>query len=47
MAITEPEQPPPPARRILWFAGLWVAGVAVVAGAAYALKFVMGLVVGL
>jgi hypothetical protein len=29
-------------RRLLWFAGLWLAGVVVVAGVGYAIKLVIG-----
>ena len=30
------------ARRLLWFAGLWLAGVLAVASVGYAIKFVIG-----
>lgn len=30
------------ARKLLWFAGLWLAGVLVVAGVGYAIKLVTG-----
>ena len=30
-------------RRLLWFAGLWLAGVAAVSALAYGLRFVMRL----
>jgi len=30
-------------RRLLWFAGLWLAGVAAVAALAYAIRLLMGL----
>ena len=29
-------------RRLLWFAGLWLAGVLAVASVGYAIKFVIG-----
>ncbi|MBA4801555.1 MAG: DUF2474 domain-containing protein [Euryhalocaulis sp.] len=48
MATTDPEETPGgPARKALWFVGLWIAGFAVVVGGAYALKLIMGMVVGL
>jgi len=30
-------------RRLLWFAGLWLAGVAAMAALAYGLRLLMGL----
>jgi hypothetical protein len=30
-------------RRLLWFAGLWLGGVAVTAAVAYGIRLVMGL----
>ena len=30
-------------RRLLWFAGLWLAGVAAVTALAYAIRLLMGL----
>jgi hypothetical protein len=30
------------ARKLLWFAGLWLAGVLVVASVGYAIKLVIG-----
>jgi len=48
MATTDPEKTPGgPARKALWFVGLWIVGFAVVVGGAYALKLIMGMVVGL
>ncbi len=40
MAMTERR------RRLAWFAGLYVAGVVTVAGAAYGLKALLGWIVG-
>ena len=34
-----PVRPPGLASRLLWFAGLWIAGVAVVAVVAYAIRW--------
>jgi len=45
MATTE--RPPRRMLRILWFVGLWLAGVAGVGGASYGLKWIMENVVGL
>lgn len=39
---TDTTEEPPLARRLLWFAGLWVAGLAVTASVAYALKALLG-----
>src|SRR5690606_476372 len=40
MSQPEPRQPPPGiARRLLWFVGLWIAGVAVVIAVAYAIRW--------
>jgi len=33
----------PRTRRLLWFAGLWLAGLAAMAALAYAIRFVIGL----
>jgi len=40
MSQPEPRQPPRGiARRLLWFVGLWIAGVAVVTAVAYAIRW--------
>lgn len=38
-----PRAPSPRARRWLWFAGLWCAGLAATAALAYGIRAVMGL----
>jgi len=40
MSPPEPREPPPGiGSRLLWFVGLWIAGVAVVTAVAYAIRW--------